>query len=181
MRGFILSMLPFAASVLAINCNGHAELCDRVYSNVTFIGSHDAPFVGILPSDNQYDSVTTQLNDGVRYFTAQTHESGSTIELCHTYCWLLDAGSLQTFLTTVKTWMDSNTDDVVTLLITNGDDIDITLFGDVFATVGLDTYAYNPGSTLAIGAWPTLGTLIASGKRLVVFMGRFITHLATGT
>lgn len=172
MRGSILSLLAFAAGVFAIDCNGHAELCNRIYSNVTFIGAHDSPFVGILPSDNQIDSVTEQLNQGVRYLTAQTHDKDGTIELCHTSCILLDAGTLQAFLTTVKTWMDSNPNEVVTLLLTNGDGIDINLFGDDFEAVGLDTYAYAPSGTLAIGSWPTLGTLISSGKRLVVFMGR---------
>jgi hypothetical protein len=25
-------------------CSGHAELCDRSYGNVTFVGSHDSAF-----------------------------------------------------------------------------------------------------------------------------------------
>jgi hypothetical protein len=179
MLAFFLPVLAFAAGVFAINCNGNAALCDRLYSNVSFIGAHDSPFVGILLADNQYDSVATDLADGVRFFTAQTHDKNGNIELCHTSCYLLDAGTLQTFLGTIKTWMDANTDDVVTILLTNGDDIAISEFGSVFEAVGLDTYAYAPSGNLALADWPTLGTLIADGTRLVVFMGRrrsYIVH-----
>ncbi|KAH8671429.1 PLC-like phosphodiesterase [Xylariales sp. PMI_506] len=170
MRVSLLSLLPFVASALAINCNGYAELCDRRYSNVTFIGAHDSPFDGILPTENQYDSVASQLGNGVRFLTAQTHNDGGTIQLCHTSCIELNAGTLQTFLTTVKTFLDANVDEVVTLLITNGDGIAISDFGDVFETVGLNTYAYAPSGDLTMAEWPTLGTLIADGTRLVVFM-----------
>ncbi|KAI0133912.1 PLC-like phosphodiesterase [Xylariales sp. AK1849] len=170
MRGLALAILAFVAYVLAIDCNGHAELCDRKYSNVSFIGAHDSPFVGILPSENQLEDVTAQLDQGVRYLTAQTHDKDGSIELCHTYCDLLDAGSLQTFLGTVKTWLDGNANEVVTLLITNEDAIDVNDFADAFKAVGLDTYVFTPDGDLALEDWPTLGTLIANNQRAVVFM-----------
>lgn len=71
----------------------------------------------------------------------------------------------------MKTWVDSHPDDVITLLITNGDDIDITKFDDAFKAVGLDTYTFTPSGTLGLNDWPTLGDLISSGNRVVVFMG----------
>jgi hypothetical protein len=85
---------------------------------------------------------------------------------------LLDAGPLQDYLGTVKTWLDANPNDVVTLLITNGDAIDINKFGDVFKAVGLDSYAFIPSKPLGLDDWPTLGSLISSGNRLIVFMGK---------
>ncbi|KAI1868838.1 hypothetical protein JX265_006817 [Neoarthrinium moseri] len=166
----VLTSLVFLAGALALDCNGHSELCDRKYSNVSFIGAHNSPFVGILPSDNQLEDVEDQLNQGVRFLTAQTHDKDGAIQLCHTSCALLDVGTLQDFLGTVKTWLDGNSNEVVTLLITNGDAIDINKFGDAFKAVGLDAYAYSPGDTLTIDDWPTLGTLVSSNKRVVVFM-----------
>lgn len=167
----LYALLAFAATALGINCNGNAALCDRKYSNVTFVGAHDSPFVGILATQNQLTDVTAQLNQGVRYLTAQTHDKSGAIELCHTSCLLLDVGTLQTYLSSIKTWLDGHADEVVTLLITNQDGIDINTYGDAFKATGLDSYAYAPGADLALADWPTLGTLIANGKRLVVFMG----------
>lgn len=73
----------------------------------------------------------------------------------------------------MKTWVDGHPNDVVTLLITNGDAIDITKFDDAFKAVGLDSYAFTPSSTLGLDDWPTMGDLISSGNRVVVFMGEF--------
>lgn len=73
-------------------CNGDASLCNRLYSNVTYIGAHNSYSVGTLQGamsgDNQEQSVTTQLNDGIRLLQIQAHKSsnstsGSGIDLCH--------------------------------------------------------------------------------------------------
>ncbi|KAK8024320.1 PLC-like phosphodiesterase [Apiospora rasikravindrae] len=162
--------LAFASVAFALNCNGHTELCDRKYSNVTFLGTHNSPFVGVLPADNQLETVTQQLSGGIRYLTAQTHDKDGAIELCHTSCILLDVGLLQDYLKDIKTWMDGNPNEVVTLLLTNQDAIDINKFADAFKAVGLDAYAYAPGADLAMNDWPTLGTMVSNKKRLVVFM-----------
>lgn len=85
---------------------------------------------------------------------------------------LLDAGTLATYLTPVKSWLDANPSDVLSLLIVNNDDLPPSTFGSVFSSVGLDSLAYSPpsASALAASAWPTLGEMIDTGKRLVVFM-----------
>src|SRR6266480_1540888 len=36
-----------------ITCNGYASMCDRKYSNITFVDNHDSAFVGNLPTENQ--------------------------------------------------------------------------------------------------------------------------------
>ncbi|GAW21516.1 hypothetical protein ANO14919_110380 [Xylariales sp. No.14919] len=164
-----LPVLALAASAAA-DCNGQAAYCDKAYSKVTFAGSHNSAFVGIGPSDNQLSSVTAQLDQGIRFLTTQTHDKDGAIQMCHTSCDLLDAGTLQDYLGTVKTWVDGHPDDVVTLLITNGDSIDINKFGDAFKAAGLDSYAFTPSGTLGLDDWPTLGDLISSGNRVVVFM-----------
>lgn len=143
------------------------------------MGSHDSAFVGELPQQNQNIDIQAQLDMGIRFLQAQTHHAileTNVLELCHTSCWLEDAGTLEAFLVTVKTWLDDNPNEVVTLLLTNGDSVAITEFGDTFTSSGIDSYAFVPSSspdTLAISNWPTLGDLIASGKRLVVFLGEF--------
>jgi hypothetical protein len=66
---------------------------------------------------------------------------------------------------------DSDDHAVVTLLIVNSDGVQPSEFNKVFKAVGLDTLSYAPPSaTTTFGSWPSLGTMIASGKRLVTFM-----------
>lgn len=156
-------------------CNGNAAYCDRIYSNVTWIGTHDSAFVGSLvdPRVNQEVDLKGQLDAGIRFLQAQVHalDNGTELAMCHTSCVELNAGPLEDYLTTVKTWLDDNPDEVVSMLLVNGDFVDPKLFGDVFESTGLSSYAFVPSSNpLAIDAWPTYGEMIADASRLVVFM-----------
>ncbi|UNI20597.1 hypothetical protein JDV02_006669 [Purpureocillium takamizusanense] len=152
-------------------CNGHGELCGRRYSDVTVIGSHNSAFVGDSPAHNQYVSVTRQLDLGVRFLQAQTQDKGGVIELCHTYCWELDAGPLTAYLREVAAWLAAHPDEVLTLLLTNIDAIPVDKFDAAFDSAGLRQHVFRPASgRLAKDQWPTLAELIGAGTRLVVFM-----------
>ena len=157
-----------------VGCNGHTELCDRSYSNITQIATHDSAFVGILPTDDQDVDVTAQLDAGVRFLQAQTHRNVfGTLSLCHTSCFLKDAGSVQAYLQVIKKWLDAHPKEVVTLLLTNGDNVRVSEFDDVFVASGIQPYAYVPGPShdpSALDSWPTLGQLIRNGTRLVAFL-----------
>lgn len=171
---FTLSAL---AAPTGAPCNQQLSFCDRKYSNVTFVGTHDSPFVGPLPTQNQDKSVTDQLNAGVRFLQAQTHNFLNTPFMCHTSCFEENAGTVQAYLTQVKNWLDANPNDVVTMLWTNPDKIAMTKFDAVFKTVGATRYVFKPSSSpnpLPMGSWPTLGQMIASGQRLVVFIGKHV-------
>jgi len=165
-----------ASLAAAARCNGHEALCSRKYSNVTQVGAHNSAFVGVGPAHNQYISATAALDMGVRFLQAQTHRwLDDGIHMCHTSCVILDAGPLRHFLAPIKAWIDGHPDDVVTLLLTNPDAIPVAEYDAVFADLGLDRYAFVPGSGKPGGAvgpddWPTLAELIATGRRLVVFM-----------
>ncbi|KAF7712632.1 Uncharacterized protein PECH_002868 [Penicillium ucsense] len=169
-----LPAVEHATSAAANICNGRSEYCSRPYSEVTFVGSHDSAFVGELPQQNQNIDVTAQLNMGIRFLQAQTHHSlidKNVLELCHTSCLLEDAGTLESYLRTIKTFLDANANEVVTLLLTNGDSVDITEFNEAFASSGIDRYAFVPSSNpLPLESWPTLGQMISQGTRLVVFL-----------
>ena len=157
-----------------IGCNGHVELCDRKYSNVTQIATHDSAFVGILPTDDQDVDVVGQLDAGVRFLQAQTHRNVlGTLSLCHTSCFLKDAGTVEAYLQVVKAWLDTHAKEVVTLLLTNGDNVPVSEFDAVFAASGIRPYAYVPGPShdpTVLDSWPTLGELIGNGTRLVAFL-----------
>lgn len=153
-------------------CNGHAELCDRGYGNITFVGAHNSYAVGINDvSTNQDYDVTQQLTDGVRMLQMQAHNNNGSIQLCHTACSLYNAGNLGDYLGKVKTWMDANPNEVVSLLIVNSDNIAPAEYDAIFKAAGVDAMSYAPPTaSLPQSGWPTLGSLIDSGKRLVAFL-----------
>ncbi|KAF7857217.1 hypothetical protein EAF04_009458 [Stromatinia cepivora] len=171
-----VSVTEAAALTSTVACNNSPELCNRNYNNITHMGAHDSAFLrdqstGFSTSGNQFYNVTVALSAGIRLLQAQVHNSNGTLELCHTSCLLLDGGSLETFLTEIKTWMDANTNEVITLILVNSDDESAATFGSAFSSSGIDTYGYTPTSTTSpIATWPTLQTLITANTRLITFI-----------
>ncbi|KAG8881926.1 hypothetical protein FRB97_008884 [Tulasnella sp. 331] len=160
------------SAAAATVCNGYSEYCSMIYSNVTVVGAHNSYTASNTNlAANQDYGVTQQLTDGVRLLQNQVHNSNGVLELCHTSCLLYDGGSLSNYLTKVKAFLDANPNEVVTLLLVNSDDQPPSSFASVYQSVGIDTYAWSPpAATIDPTAWPTLGSLIDSGKRLVTFM-----------
>lgn len=88
----------------------------------------------------------------------------------------------------MKTWLDANPNEglfflsydaiiytnfsqVLTLLIVNVDNFAPTAFDTVFRAVGLDTMSFRPAAAVtSIFNWPTLGSMIDSGQRLLTFL-----------
>ncbi|CZR69796.1 uncharacterized protein PAC_19696 [Phialocephala subalpina] len=178
------SVSQAAESTSTVACNNSPDLCNRNYNNITHMGAHDAAFLrdsstSYSTSGNQYYNATKALSAGLRLLQAQVHNSSGTLELCHTTCTLLDAGSLEAWLAEIKTWMDANTNEVVTILLVNSDDEDASSFGSVFEASGISTYGYTPTTTSGpISTWPTLQTLITANTRLVTFIAS-ITYDST--
>ncbi|KAI0887536.1 PLC-like phosphodiesterase [Annulohypoxylon maeteangense] len=165
-----------SSSTSTTACNNSPSLCSRSYSNVTHMGAHDSAFLRDASTSNsvagnQYYNATVALDAGIRLLQAQVHDKSGVIQLCHTSCNLLDAGTLQSWLTSIKSWMDSNPNEVVTLLLVNSDSKTADQFGTVFSASGISTYGYeHSGST-----WPTLQEMITSNKRLVTFIASITT------
>ncbi|PWY87753.1 hypothetical protein BO70DRAFT_332951 [Aspergillus heteromorphus CBS 117.55] len=181
MRGLgLLALLPFAAAkalrARTTACNNSPDLCSKSYGEITHLGAHDSPFVRDATTDystagDQYYNTTLQLDAGVRLVTAQVHKSDSEWHLCHSSCELLDAGTLSSWLSEIKTWLDSNTNDVVTVLLVNSDDATASDLHSEFQTADIGNYTYTPTSqTSAPSTWPTLQELINNGTRLVTFV-----------
>lgn len=164
-----------STSTSTVACNNSPDLCDRKYNNVTHMGAHDAAFLRDSSTDNsvagnQYYNATKALSAGIRLLSAQVHNSNGTLELCHTTCALLDAGSLEDWLAKIKYWLDENPNEVVTILLVNSDDEDVSSFGAVYESSNISTYGYTPATTSATTDWPTLQTMIDDGTRLVSFL-----------
>lgn len=165
-----------STSTSTVACNNSPDLCSRKYNNVTHMGAHDAAFLRDESTDhsiagNQYFNATVALSAGIRLLSAQVHNANGTLQLCHTTCALLDAGTLEAWLGRIKYWMDENPNEVVTLLLVNSDDEDVSAFGEVFKSSNISTYGYAPSTTTgATTEWPTLQTMIDDGSRLVTFV-----------
>ncbi|MCJ1358649.1 MAG: hypothetical protein MMC33_008649 [Icmadophila ericetorum] len=157
-------------------CNNSPDLCNKAYSSVTQLGAHDSPFLRDATTDysesgNQDYNTTVQLESGVRLVTAQVYNNSGSWDLCHTSCALLDAGTLESWLSEIKSWMDANPNDVVTVLLVNSDDAAASDLDGPFQASGITQYAYTPpATTTALATWPTLQELIDNNTRLVTFV-----------
>jgi hypothetical protein len=158
-------------------CNSYPEFCERSYGNITEVAAHNSPF--IRPGNaaaNQALDVTTQLNDGIRLLQGQMHFVNETPHFCHSSCEVLDAGPITDYLGKVHDWVLAHPFDVVTLLLGNGAKSDgsypsVTEYVPFLEDTGLVPFAYQPPQIpMGIDDWPTLASMILSGKRVVIFM-----------
>lgn len=159
-------------------CNGHAALCTRPYDQVRTATTHNSMSSatdGWIGPNNDLD-VPGQLAAGVRGLMLDTYRAGDlngfgqpevpdvdpdTAYLCHSLC-ALGSQTLVDGLAEIRAFLDADPGAVVTLILESYLDHDLT--AAAFDAAGLTPYAYtHPG-----GAWPTLGTLIDAGTRLVV-------------
>ncbi|KAI0674785.1 PLC-like phosphodiesterase [Trametes maxima] len=180
---FLLGVAAVATSVRgaivphkrATVCNGHAELCNRSYGNVTHLGAHDSfafssdPLA--LARDQEID-IPSQLKLGVRLLQAQAHVNDDVLHFCHTSCLLFDGGKVEDYLKKVHDFLTANPNEVITLIFTNPEGASLKdLWDPPFQASGIADLAYVPPSIpVKQGDWPTLGELIDSGKRVVVFL-----------
>jgi len=147
------------------------------------LGAHDSPFLRPNLAGNQYYNTTTQLSAGVRLLTGQIYTTNATsgLHLCHTTCELLDAGRLSIWLSSIKIWLDENPNDVVTILLVNGNGASTSSIAAEYAAADITPYAFTPSSTATSptdahnsGVWPTLQTLISSNTRLISFVASLV-------
>lgn len=176
------ALAPFFFSTTTAQnaCNNSPSLCSRPYNNITYLGAHNSPFLrneqtSFSTSGNHYYNTTVQLESGVRMLTAQVWKGNGTgadaWHLCHSSCSLLDAGSLQGWLKEIKTWMDRNPNDVVTMILVNQENASPSDLGQQFSASGIDKLAYTPPSATTIPqTWPTLDRLIGNNTRLMTFV-----------
>ncbi|KAI4144729.1 MAG: hypothetical protein L6R39_004058 [Caloplaca ligustica] len=99
-------------------------------------------------------NTTDQLDAGVRLLTAQVHNNNGALHL-----------------SVIKTWLDQNPYDVVTILLVNSDNVAASDLDTQFHAAAIKSYVFTPTSTATLPIrWPTLNDLIASGQRLVTFV-----------
>jgi len=157
---------PGSTTTDAPRCNGSPQLCDRRLDQVTFAMTHNA--MSSVEEDwwfpNQNVAVPTQLADGVRGISFDTHVGDDgEILLCHGYC---DLGNkpLTEGLAEIEAFLADNPREVVVMdfesYITDAD------METAFAESGLIARVHTHA---ADAPWATLGALIDAGEQVVVF------------
>ena len=147
-------------------CNGHAELCARSYADVSFAMAHNAMNTTEegWPAPNQTPRLWAQLGLGVRGFMLDTYVYRGQTVLCHGIC---AAGSrpFVDALLDLKLFLDCHPAEVVTLILEAH--IDEPTTAAAFEAAGLRPYLDE--QPVGSATWPSLGEMITSGRRLVVF------------
>jgi hypothetical protein len=157
-------------------CNNSPDLCSKSYNEVTYLGAHNSAFLRDESTDhtisgNHFFNATLALDAGLRLLQAQVHDKDGVLHLCHSSCSLLDAGPLVDWLSKIEAWIANNQRDVITILLVNAADAEASDFAAAWESSGLAAHGYAPSSTEApLSEWPTLGSMIDSGTRLVSFI-----------
>jgi hypothetical protein len=179
-------------------CNGHTELCSRSYDEVVQAATHNSmsspDVVQVWPEHD--GTIGEQLDAGIRALLIDTHfwtdvvspdqvaDLDPTIPaplaaraverandrwgarpgifLCHNHC-VWGGRPLVDGLEDIAAFLAANPDEVVTLIVQDETPAADTVA--VFADAGLVPYVYVHDG----GTWPTLGEMIDTGRRLVVF------------
>ncbi|CAI2189101.1 12877_t:CDS:2 [Funneliformis geosporum] len=172
----VTSIVAFSITLLASivdsqkACNGYAELCDKLYSEIAYVTTHNSYAAGKQPAANQNFNVSVQLKDGVRGLMLDSvfpDDNPKEMHLCHGNCRLLDAGPAVNTLTTIADWLNENPNEVVTIIWENTANVPTSAFNDVYTQSGLGKF----GHVQEVGkGWPSLSKMIDSGKRLVNFI-----------
>jgi len=194
--GVFLTFSADEAIATASGCNGYDDLCAKRIDEVVFAGSHNSMSSVDLGWDlaMQSGTIIDQLDHGVRALLIDTHywavDSGdssgveggsdaaatSVIEaaladttpqpgtwLCHGFC-ALGATDFEGTLAEIEIWLSARPREVLIIVIQ--DDITTADTIAAFEASGLIDLVHNhqPGTP-----WPTLGELVASNERVLVY------------
>lgn len=188
-----ISVLSFAVAQPAVAsdpplCNGVPEICDRPLDQVVLPGTHNSmsseEYGWALP--NQYHSIPTQLDQGIRAFLIDTHygkptpgagvsnvadwnagadgnphEVGAPTYLCHSYC-ALGASPLAEELAKVTSFLQANPREVLVFVVQDA------IHPDDYATAVDDSGLIGFVYTGSVESFPTLEQMIASNQRVVM-------------
>ena len=161
---FLLACTSSESSTVQ-RCNGSVELCYRPLNQVAFAGAHNAMSSAEeewLPPNHLY-GVQQQLQDGIRGLNLDTYLWEDQAYLCHGFC-ELGAELLLNTLSDIKTFIDSNPNDVIVITFQSALSAEATM--TAFEESGLHPHLY---SHVIGDAWPTLGELIERQQQLIVF------------
>ncbi|KAG2230666.1 hypothetical protein INT48_008007 [Thamnidium elegans] len=166
--GFLILVSLF--TTIQAECNGGSSLCDMSYSDITQLITHDSYALSPNIAATQDYTIIDQLNDGVRGIkltAVPSIDDPLQINLCHTFCRVLDAGPATETLNTIATWLEENPKEVVTIMWNNLNNFKATELAQVYESSDIMPMVF----THSIGdEWPTIQSMIDAGKRVVNFI-----------
>jgi len=161
-------------------CQGRSEYCLRAYDNFTFPETHNSFSTaedGVWMAINHMSALQAQWDGGIRAFMLDTHHlskeetTPSDVRFCHGdpdstlfHPCLYSEVDAYLWLSRLHSLMNNSTGDVVSILLENY--IPVEHLDILFNQSGLLdlVYIHQLGDI-----WPSLGEMILSGKRLVVY------------
>ena len=147
---------------------GAKKLQAKRYDEVAYATTHNA----MSNSDegwlfpNQTHSLTRQLADGIRAFMLDVHDKDGKPYLCHSR-FFLGSRPLKDGLGELAAYLGKNSREVITIIFESY--VSSKALAGAFKESGLLRYAHSQPKGKP---WPTLGKMVASGRRLVVFTDR---------
>lgn len=148
------------------------------------LGARSATGSVILSPENQQDSITSQLNNGVRGLMLDMYDFNNDIWLCHSFggkCYNYTAFQPAiNVLNEVKVFLEANTYEVITIII---EDYVTSPNGltRVFNASGLSKFLF-PAARMPKngGEWPTVDDMVRQNQRLVVFTSKSYKESSEG-
>ncbi|MFE9749236.1 phospholipase [Saccharothrix saharensis] len=155
---------------------------ERRLDQVTFLTAHNAyangvdggfapPFVNLAP--NQARGLERQLADGVRGFQLDVHQTPDGAILCHNSCtWVSRPVALWVDVQRIVDFLRRNPNEFVTVFLEDYVTAEV-LRAELGRVTGLADVLFRPDQAgVRTTGWPTLNTLRATGKRLMIFTDR---------
>ncbi len=148
-------------------CNGHAELCLRAYDKVAFPGTHDAysDVADGFGAPDQTNTLTKQLEDGVRVLHLEIRAYRGDVDVCHGYC-IIGQRPLADVFAEIDAFVGAHPDEVVTLLMESSD----VTTDDIATRVQASGLGGSVHTQAAGSPWPTLSQMIENGDRVVLLL-----------
>jgi hypothetical protein len=152
------------SSIAHAQCNGDTTLCSRRFDQVCFLYTHNSyNYRGPHRLPNQNVDLSQQMALGVRGFMLDVYAHRDGVMLYHGRR-LMGHRPLQEDLRAIKDFLDAHPREVMSIIFESK--ISAAQMEAELTRAGLLPYLH----AQAIDRfWPSLGEMIASGKRLVIF------------
>jgi hypothetical protein len=145
-------------------CNGDTSLCDRRFDQVCFLYTHNSYNLrGRHKLPNQNLSIAQQLDLGVRGLMLDVYVHHEKVMLYHGKR-VLGHRPLQEDLKAIKDFLDAHPTEVMSIIFESH--ISAAQMASELTRAGLLPRMHVQAHD---APWPTLGAMVASGQRLVIF------------
>ncbi len=162
---YFICILALVAHVAIAQINKNGQLNNYKYNEIVFLTTHNAynsQNDGFL-FPNQNHHILRQLTDGVRALMIDVYEQEGELIVCHATK-ALGYKFLHDELKLISNFLENNPNEVITIIFecySTANNIEKAI-----VNAGLKKYLYTNTNTKL---WPTIGEMIETNKRLVVF------------